>query len=135
MKHIKVSAAIIHHGGCILATQRGSGEFKDLWEFPGGKIEPGETPQNAIIREIHEELGVSVIPEMLIDTVEHDYPAFHLTMHCFLSSIESGRPQLLEHSSSRWLKPDELDSVNWLPADLNVIEKLKDLLAKGKISL
>ncbi len=129
MKTIEVVAAIIHHDGKILATQRGYGDFKDGWEFPGGKIESGETAEQAIVREIQEELNVTIVPEKLVTTVECDYPKFHLTMHCFLSSIKKGHVALLEHEAMKWLAKDELDSVGWLPADVEVVEKLKPLLA------
>lgn len=128
MKTIEVVAAIIHHEGRILATQRGYGDFKDGWEFPGGKMEPGETPEAALVREIREELDVEIVPEKLVTTVECDYPKFHLTMHCFLSSVKSGTISLLEHEASKWLTKDELDSVEWLPADVEVVEKLKTML-------
>jgi len=121
-------AAIIEHEGRILATQRGYGDFKDGWEFPGGKMEPGETPEAAIVREIEEELKVTIAPKTLVTTVECDYPKFHLTMHCFLSSIVKGEICLVEHEAAKWLSPDELDSVDWLPADVEVVEKLKTLL-------
>lgn len=124
-KRIEVVAAIIRHEGRILAAQRGYGEFKDGWEFPGGKMEPGETPERAIVREIEEELAVRVKPEVLLTTVEYDYPTFHLTMHCFLSTIEAGEIEMKEHEALRWLAPDELDRVEWLPADVEVVEKLK----------
>lgn len=128
MKTIEVVAAIIHHNGKILATQRGYGDFKDGWEFPGGKIESGETAEQAIVREIQEELNVTIVPEKLVTTVECDYPKFHLTMHCFLSSIKEGHVALLEHEAMKWLTKDELDTVGWLPADVEVVEKLKPLL-------
>ncbi|BBF23214.1 DNA mismatch repair protein MutT [Sutterella megalosphaeroides] len=128
-KRIEVVAAIIRHEGRILAAQRGYGEFKDGWEFPGGKTEPGETPERALVREIEEELAVRVKPEVLLTTVEYDYPTFHLTMHCFLSTIEAGEIEMKEHEALRWLAPDELDRVEWLPADVEVVEKLKAHLA------
>lgn len=130
MKHIVVAAAMIHHKGRILATQRGYGEFKDGWEFPGGKVEPGESPKEAIVREIREELGMDIVPETLVTTVEHDYPTFHITMHCFWASIRSGEVHLLEHEAARWLCPEELDDVAWLPADVAAVDSLKALLAK-----
>lgn len=132
MKSIQVVAAIIHHEGKILATQRGYGDFKDGWEFPGGKIEVHESPEHAIVREIKEELNVDIRPEKLLHTVEYDYPNFHLTMHCFISVITDGKIELLEHEDARWLKPDELDSVDWLPADVEVVQKLKAYLAAKK---
>ncbi|MDO5531978.1 (deoxy)nucleoside triphosphate pyrophosphohydrolase [Sutterella sp.] len=128
MKRVEVSAAMIHHEGRVLATQRGYGDFKDGWEFPGGKVEPGETPEAAIVREIREELGVEITPERLVTTVECDYPNFHLTMHCFLATIRSGKVELLEHEAARWLAPEELGDVAWLPADVEAVEKLKAIL-------
>ena len=113
MKTIEVVAAIIEHEGRILATQRGYGDFKDGWEFPGGKMEPGETPEAAIVREIEEELKVTIAPKTLVTTVECDYPKFHLTMHCFLSSIVKGEICLVEHEAAKWLTKAELDSVEW----------------------
>lgn len=128
MKSIEVVAAAIRRGDSILATQRGYGEFKDGWEFPGGKVEPGETPEEAIVREIREELGATVRPEKLITTVECDYPKFHLTMHCFLCSVTDGKLKLLEHEAAKWLTKDTLGSVGWLPADLEIVEKLRNEL-------
>lgn len=128
MKRIEVVAAIIHHDGKILATQRGYGDFKDGWEFPGGKMEPDETAEAAIVREIKEELAVTIEPEQLVTTVECDYPKFHLTMHCFLSKLTEGTISLIEHEDAKWLTKDELDSVDWLPADIEVVEKLKTML-------
>ncbi len=128
MKTIEVVAAIIQHEGKILATQRGYGDFKDGWEFPGGKMEPGETMQQAIIREIQEELGVTISPTKLVTTVEYDYPTFHLTMHCLLSTVVEGEIKLIEHEDAKWLTRETLDSVEWLPADIEVVEKLKQLL-------
>ena len=126
MKQIEVVAAIIHDDeGRIFATQRGYGDWKDWWEFPGGKMEPGETPEEALLREIWEELETRIVVERLVKTVEWDYPKFHLTMHCFLCHIESGHPVLLEHEAARWLKQGKLDDVNWLPADRIVVDELK----------
>ena len=125
MKNIRVVAAVIHQDHRILATQRGYGEFKDGWEFPGGKIEEGETPEVALIRELKEELTITVKPEKHLTVVEYDYPNFHLSMHCFLSSIEQGEINLLEHEAMKWLSHNELDSVAWLPADHGLIELLK----------
>ena len=123
MKQIEVSAAIIHDDeGRIFATQRGYGEWKDYWEFPGGKIEQGETPEEALLREINEELNVGIDIERLVQTVEWDYPKFHLTMHCFLCRIASGELTLKEHEAAKWLTRRELNSVNWLPADRAVVE-------------
>lgn len=125
MKTIEVVAAIITHNDQIFATQRGYGEFKDGWEFPGGKMEPGETPQQALVREIREELDTEIGVGSLVETVEYDYPNFHLTMHCFLCTIRSGELVLKEHEAAKWLTREELDSVDWLPADVKVVEKLK----------
>ena len=126
---IEVVAAIIHDAeGRIFATQRGYGEFKDGWEFPGGKMEAGETPEEALRREIWEELETRIEVERLVETVEWDYPQFHLTMHCFLCHVESGRLELKEHEAARWLTKDKLNEVDWLPADLQIIDKLKKYL-------
>lgn len=125
MKTVKVAAAIIMHGDKIFATQRGYGDFKDGWEFPGGKIEEGETPKQALIREIREELDTEIEVGNLFDTVEYDYPTFHLSMDCFLCTLKSGNLVLKEHEAARWLTRDTLDSVEWLPADKGLIEKLK----------
>lgn len=125
MRTIKVVAAIIIHGDNIFATQRGYGDFKGGWEFPGGKIEEGETPQEALRREIQEELELEIEVGELLDTVEYDYPNFHLSMDCFICSIKSGELVLKEHEAAKWLAKEALDSVEWLPADLDVVEKLK----------
>ena len=124
MKTIEVVAAIIEHEGRILATQRGYGDFKDGWEFPGGKMEPGETPEAAIVREIEEELKVTIAPKTLVTTVECDYPKFHLTMHCYLCHVLSGHLSLLEAENAVWLDKDNIMSVDWLPADKEVVEKI-----------
>ena len=125
MKSISVVAAIIFdEQGRIFATQRGYGEWKDWWEFPGGKIEPDETPQQALQREIHEELDTSIEVGELLRTINYDYPNFHLTLHCFKCKLIDGHITLLEHEASRWLKPNELQSVKWLPADEEIIEEL-----------
>ena len=150
MKRIEVVAAIIHDSeGRIFATQRGYGEWKDWWEFPGGKIEAGETPEEALQREIWEELETRIVVERLVETVEWDYPAFglrpssdttrqsqnefhsalaassfHLTMHCYLCHVESGHLELKEHEAAKWLGKDELESINWLPADREVVKHL-----------
>lgn len=124
MKKIEVVAAILHRDGAYFATQRGYGEFEGMWEFPGGKIEPGESRDVALKREIQEELGVDIVIEDLIFTTEYDYPSFHLTMHCYLCSVASGEIELREHKSSCWLTAERLDSVEWLPADKEVIDKL-----------
>ena len=154
MKQIEVVAAIIVDSeNRIFATQLGSGDWKDWWEFPGGKIEPGETPEQALKREIWEELETRIVVEQFLQTVEWDYPklacgrscsrseeskqaslsprstaAFHLTLHCYFCRVESGSLTLKEHEAARWLAPDELDSVQWLPADWEIIEKLKVIL-------
>ena len=128
MKHIEVVAAVIYKDGEIFATQRGYGEFEGMWEFPGGKIEPGESCEVALKREIQEELGVDVEVGELICTTEYDYPSFRLTMHCFLCSIALGEIELREHMSARWLTKDTLNDVEWLPADLEVIEKIESNL-------
>lgn len=125
MKTIEVVAAIIHDSeGRIFATQRGYGDFKDGWEFPGGKMEAGETPEEALKREIWEELETKIMVENLLTTVDYDYPNFHLTMHCYWCSIESGSLTLVEHEAARWLKLSEINSVDWLPADKIVVEEL-----------
>ena len=116
-KTIEVVAAVICDGDRVFATQRGYGEWKDWWEFPGGKMEPGETPEEALIREIKEELAAEISVGQRLTTVEHDYPKFHLTMHCYLCHVHSGQLILLEHEAARWLSRSELDSVEWLPAD------------------
>ena len=126
MKRIEVVAGISKDGGKIFATQRGSGEQKGFWEFPGGKMEPGETPQQALARELKEELAIDVNVENFLCTVEHDYPAFHLTMHCYFCTIAGGKaPELLEHEAARWLNAAELHSVNWLPADIKVVDAIE----------
>ena len=124
-KHIEVVAAIILRDGRIFATQRGYGEWKDWWEFPGGKIEPGESPEDALKREIREELATEIEVDELLTTVEYDYPKFHLTMHCHLCTIISGDLSLLEHEDARWLALDELDCVKWLPADVEAVNRLR----------
>ena len=124
MKTIEVVAAIICDGDKVFATQRGYGEFEGMWEFPGGKIEPGESHHEALKREIREELDVEIVVEELVCTVEYDYPNFHLTMHCYFCSIANGEVELLEHKSARWLRRDELNEVEWLPADVSVVNSL-----------
>ena len=125
MNHIEVAAAIIRKEDKVFATQRGYGEWKDWWEFPGGKIEQGETPEEALKREISEELSAEINVNELFSTVDYDYPKFHLTMHCYLCTLQTNAMHLNEHESARWLAKDELDSVKWLPADKSIIEKLK----------
>ncbi len=126
MKIVNVAAAIVIEDGRVFATQRGYGPWKDYWEFPGGKIEPGETPEEALRREMLEELGVETEPSALLARAEYDYPEFHLSMLCFLTAVTKGELTLKEHEAARWLGRDELLSVRWLPADLAVIEELRD---------
>ena len=133
MKTVKVVAAIIkavNQEGkpVVFATQRGYGEYKDGWEFPGGKIEPGETSQEALKREIKEELDTTINVGELIDVIEYDYPTFHLSMDCFLCTITEGYPVLREHEAAKWLSKDELYSVDWLPADRVIMGKVEELL-------
>ena len=128
MKTIRVVAAIIIDAGKVFATQRGYGEFKDGWEFPGGKIDAGETPEEALVREIKEELDTEVEVKELLDTVEYDYPNFHLSMDCFICKIKSGDLVLKEHEAAVWLPKEELDSVDWLPADITLIDKIKQVI-------
>lgn len=133
MKQIQVVAAIIQdEEGSVLATQRGYGEYEGWWEFPGGKMERGETREVALVREIWEELNVMIVPEEWLCTVEYDYPTFHLTMHCALCHIAQGEVKLSEHLSAQWLKLDELNSLQWLPADVKVVERLQ-MTSKLKI--
>lgn len=132
MKTINVVAAIIIKDNKIFATQRGYGEFKDGQEFPGGKVEQGEAPENAIVREIKEELDTVIEVKEYFDTVEYDYPNFHLSMKCYICTVVSGKLELLEHEAAKWLDKDSLDSVAWLPADLGLVDKLKDYLSKNR---
>ena len=128
MKRIEVVAAIIIRNGEVFATQRGYGEWKGWWEFPGGKIEPGECPQEALKREIKEELDADITVGDLLDTVEWDYPTFHLTMHCYVCTLESESLNLNEHSDAAWLTKETLESVKWLPADLVLLKKISEKL-------
>ena len=126
MKTVKVVAAVLRSGDKIFATQRGYGDFKDGWEFPGGKIEEGETPQQALIREIREELNTDIEVGELIETVEYDYPTFHLSMDCFWCTLVSEKLELLEHEAAKWLAKEELDSVDWLAADKGLVETIRN---------
>ena len=133
MKSISVVAAVLHRhseekGEQIFATQRGYGDFKDGWEFPGGKIEPGESAENAIVREIKEELDTEIIVEKEIGTIEYDYPTFHISMKCFWCSIKNGELKLLEHEDAKWITRSEIDSVDWLPADRGIVGKVREML-------
>ncbi len=124
-KTIHVVAAIICRGNKIFATQRGYGPYKDWWEFPGGKVEPRETPEEALIREIEEELATEITVDEFITTVEYDYPEFHLIMDCYWCSITNGELKLLEHEAAKWLPLNDLRQVNWLPADIEVIDAIE----------
>lgn len=125
MRRIDVVAAVIQDGNRVFATQRGYGSFKDGWEFPGGKIEPGETPKQALKREIEEELDTEITVGDLLTVVEYDYPDFHLSMQCFLCTVAAGNLVLKEHEAAKWLTAEELDSVDWLPADIQVVDAYK----------
>jgi len=128
MKTIEVVAAIIRKDNRIFATQRGYGDWKDWWEFPGGKMEPGETPEEALVREIEEELSTLISVDKFLYTVDYDYPQFHLTMHCYMCSLQTDALHLNEHEAARWLSADELHSVNWLPADDELLPVIKQEL-------
>ena len=128
MKTVRVVAAVIRKDDKIFATQRGYGEFKDGWEFPGGKIEDGESPEQALVREIKEELDTDINVGELIDTIEFDYPNFHLSMDCFWCEIVQGELELREHESAKWLSKEKLYTVDWLPADVGLIEKIQEKL-------
>ena len=130
MKTVKVVAAVIRCEDKIFATARGYGDFKGQWEFPGGKIEPGENPQQALVREIKEELDTEIAVGELITTIEYDYPTFHLSMDCFWCSVVSGELVLKEAQEARWLSVDQLYSVKWLPADIEIIETIKASLVE-----
>ena len=128
MNKIQVVAAIICKEGRVFATQRGYGDWKDWWEFPGGKMEAGEGPEEALVREIREELSAEISVDKFLHTVDYDYPAFHLTMHCFLCSLKGEALHLNEHEAARWLAPEDLDSVRWLPADDALLPDLRAIL-------
>ena len=134
MKQVTVSGAVILRTNTeinqkeIFATQRGYGDYKDGWEIPGGKLEPGETPEECIVREIREELATEVRAERILGVVDYDYPTFHLTMHCILCTIVSGKLQLLEHEAAKWVNKETLRSVEWLPADRLILDKIEELL-------
>ena len=134
MKQVTVSGAVILRTNPetnikeIFATQRGYGDYKDGWEIPGGKLEPGETPEECIVREIREELATEVRAERILGVVDYDYPSFHLTMHCILCTIVSGKLQLLEHEAAKWVNKETLRSVDWLPADQLILDKIEELL-------
>lgn len=138
MKTIEVVAAIIRRNNDIFATQRGYGDFKDWWEFPGGKMEPGEAPEQALVREIWEELSTEISVDKFLYTVDYDYPKFHLTMHCYMCSLLSEALHLNEHEAARWLNKEDIHSVNWLPADeilLPMIVKELDSVEKNPVEL
>ena len=128
MKNVEVVAAIIRKGDQVFATQRGYGPWKDYWEWPGGKVEAGETPAQALVREIREELSAEISIDKFLHTVEWDYPEFHLTMHCFMCTLVSDALHLNEHEAARWLTADTLSSVNWLPADLALLPLIAEEL-------
>ncbi len=130
MKTVKVVAAVIRKDNKIFATERGYGEFKDMWEFPGGKIEKGESGPDALKREIREELDTIIEVGDYIDTIEYDYPTFHLSMECYWCTVKEGKLTLLEHENALWLDSSSLLSVKWLPADLVIIDKVRDGLAE-----
>jgi 8-oxo-dGTP diphosphatase len=125
MKIVKVVAAIIRDGDRILATQRGYGEYKDGWEFPGGKVEEGELPEDALAREIREELDTEIEVGAYLDTIEYDYPTFHLSMRCYWCSVKSRELVLKEHKAAKWLTREDIDSVDWLPADITIIDQIR----------
>ena len=127
-KIVRVVAAVIRDGSRIFATQRGYGNYKDWWEFPGGKIEAGETPEQALKREIKEELDTEIKVGDFIDTIEYDYPEFHLSMDCFWCEIVEGDLELREHEAAKWLDAESIDSVKWLPADITLLDKIKEII-------
>ena len=128
MKCIEVVAAAIYREGKVLAAQRGYGEFKGGWEFPGGKIEPGETQEQAIVREIQEEMAATIEVVEKLGTVEYDYPPFHLTMHCFWTTVKDGKLKLLEHEGAKWVDKETIHTVDWLPADVEIVEQVAERL-------
>ena len=132
MKTVRVVAAVIRKDDKIFATQRGYGEFKDGWEFPGGKIEDGESPEQALVREIKEELDTDINVGELIDTIEYDYSNFHLSMDCFFCTVKSGALVLKEHEAAKWLTEETLDSVDWLPADEGLVENIRSYLREER---
>ncbi|WP_202108557.1 (deoxy)nucleoside triphosphate pyrophosphohydrolase [Succinivibrio dextrinosolvens] len=132
MKTVKVVAAIIIKNNKIFSTQRGYGEFKGGWEFPGGKVEQNETNEMALVREIKEELETTIQVEKYFDTVEHDYDSFHLSMDCYICSIKEGDLILKEHEAAKWLSSEELNSVNWLPADISLVDSLRNYLNESR---
>ena len=134
MKRIEVVAAVLREGNRIFATERGYGAWKDWWEFPGGKMEPGETPEEALTREIREELDARIRIGRLIDTVEWDYPDFHLTMHCYLCTLAAPALHLKEHEAARWLTRESLRSVSWLPADWQILPEIEKRLRQAEDS-
>lgn len=127
MKTIEVVAAIIKHDNKIFTTRRGYGEFENMWEFPGGKIEAGETQEKALIREIKEELELDIEITKHLTTIDYDYPNFHLTMHCFICNISGGKLHLNAHNDAKWISLEEIDNLKWVPADILVVEKLKEI--------
>lgn len=132
MKKIDVVAAVICDKGRVFVTQRGYGDYKDGWEFPGGKVEAGETPEEALAREIREELDTEIEVGEYLDTIEYDYPTFHLSMKCFRCAVKTGELVLKEHEAAKWLTTDELDSVGWLPADITILDKVRSALKDAK---
>ncbi|NLB23378.1 MAG: (deoxy)nucleoside triphosphate pyrophosphohydrolase [Clostridium sp.] len=134
MKKIEVVAAIIEKKNQFLATQRGYGEFKGMWEFPGGKVEPGENKQDALLREIEEELNVNILIKQYLCTVDYQYPTFHLTMHCYICKIDQGDIILNEHLAAKWLIADELNQLEWLPADIDVVKQLENYARNNKLA-